>query len=46
VVYTWNFTHKARRERVGALVIDGELREVMKAKLEDTWSPQQISAWL
>ena len=37
---------KARRERVGALVIDAELRDVVKAKLEDTWSPQQISAWL
>jgi IS30 family transposase len=37
---------KARRERVGVLVLDDELREVVTAKLEDTWSPQQISAWL
>ena len=37
---------KARRERAGSLVIDAELREVVKAKLEDTWSPQQIGAWL
>jgi IS30 family transposase len=37
---------KARRERVGALVLDPELRELVKVKLEDTWSPQQISARL
>jgi IS30 family transposase len=36
----------ARRQRAGTLVIDRELRDVVKAKLEDTWSPQQISAWL
>jgi transposase, IS30 family len=36
----------ARRQRAGTLVVDPELRDVVKAKLEDTWSPQQISAWL
>lgn len=36
----------ARRQRAGTLFIDRELRDVVKAKLEDTWSPQQISAWL
>jgi len=37
---------KARRQRAGILVRDPELREVVRAKLEDTWSPQQIAAWL
>jgi IS30 family transposase len=37
---------KARRERAGVLVRDPELRELVRAKLEDTWSPQQISSWL
>ena len=36
----------ARRERAGTLVVDPELRELVADKLEDTWSPQQISAWL
>ena len=36
----------ARRQRAGALVLDPELRDLVKDKLEDTWSPQQISAWL
>jgi transposase, IS30 family len=36
----------ARRQRAGALVLDPELRDVVKDKLDDTWSPQQISAWL
>jgi IS30 family transposase len=36
----------ARRQRAGTLVLDPELRELVKDKLEDTWSPQQISAWL
>jgi transposase, IS30 family len=36
----------ARRERAGVLVGDHELRGLVAAKLEDTWSPQQISAWL
>jgi transposase, IS30 family len=36
----------ARRKRDGVLVRDPELREVVRAKLEDTWSPQQIAAWL
>jgi IS30 family transposase len=27
-------------------VVDPELRELVADKLEDTWSPQQISAWL
>jgi transposase, IS30 family len=30
----------------GTLVVDPELRQLVKDKLEDTWSPQQISAWL
>jgi transposase, IS30 family len=34
---------KARRERAGALVRDPELRDLVRAKLEDTWSPQQIA---
>ncbi len=37
---------KARRERAGVLVRDRELRDLVKAKLEDTWSPQQIASWL
>ena len=37
---------RARRQRAGVLVRDPELREVVRAKLEDTWSPQQIAAWL
>jgi transposase, IS30 family len=38
---------KTRRERAGALVVDAELRDVVNAKLEDMWSPHQISsAWL
>jgi IS30 family transposase len=36
----------ARRERAGLLVRDAELRELVKAKLQDTRSPQQTSAWL
>ena len=36
----------ARRPRSGVLVVDPELRDLVKAKLDDTWSPQQISAWL
>jgi len=36
----------ARRERAGALVVEPGLRDLVKDKLEDTWSPQQISAWL
>jgi transposase, IS30 family len=37
---------KARRKRAGVLVLDPELRKLVKDKLEDTWSPQQISVWL
>ena len=37
---------KARRERAGTLVRDVELRAIVRAKLEETWSPQQIAAWL
>jgi IS30 family transposase len=37
---------KARRERVGMLVRNPELRGLVKTKLEDTWSPQQIASWL
>ena len=36
----------ARRQRAGTLVVDPELRDLVKGKLKDTWSPQQISAWL
>ena len=36
----------ARRERAGVLVGDQELRHLVATKLDDTWSPQQISAWL
>jgi transposase, IS30 family len=36
----------SRRQRAGTLVLDPELRDLVKGKLEDTWSPQQISAWL
>jgi len=28
------------------LVRDPELRELVAAKLEETWSPQQIASWL
>src|SRR6201997_1313227 len=30
----------------GVYDVDPELRDLVKGKLEDTWSPQQISAWL
>ena len=48
---TLTFAHarardNARRERAGTLVVDPELRALVAEKLEDTWSPQQISAWL
>ena len=36
----------ARRQRAGTLVVHPELRDPVKGKLKDTWSPQQISAWL
>ena len=36
----------ARHQRAGTLVVDPELRDLVKGKLEDTWSPEQISAWL
>jgi transposase, IS30 family len=37
---------KARRKRAGALVRDPELRDLVRARLEDTWSPQPIASWL
>ena len=50
-VYDGDLAHarardKARRERAGVLVRDLQLRELVRGKLEDTWSPQQIAAWL
>jgi IS30 family transposase len=36
----------ARCERAGLLVQDRELRDLVAAKLKDTWSPQQIASWL
>jgi transposase, IS30 family len=37
---------KARRQRTGTLVRDAPLRAVVRSKLEETWSPQQIAARL
>ena len=33
----------AKRQRAGVLVRNQPLRDLVKAKLKDTWSPQQIS---
>ena len=37
---------RAERRRPGRLAIDTELRDLVQAKLELEWSPEQISAWL
>lgn len=50
-VYDGDLAHararnNARRQRAGVLFGDHKLRDLVQAKLEDTWSPQQIGAWL
>ncbi|WP_455769119.1 IS30 family transposase [Micromonospora chersina] len=50
-VYDGDLAHararqRARRPRGGRLLADAGLRAVVQAKLEEDWSPQQISAWL
>ena len=37
---------QARRHRRPILALDPELRAVVQARLEEQWSPEQISAWL
>src|ERR671912_1531007 len=37
---------RARRPKRGLLAINDRLRELVAAKLEADWSPQQISGWL
>lgn len=37
---------RARRPRHGRLRLDAELRNLVQAKLELEWSPEQIAAWL
>jgi len=37
---------RLRRPRRGRLLIDQQLRELVEAKLELEWSPEQIAAWL
>jgi IS30 family transposase len=37
---------RARRIRPSRLAVDGELRAVVQEKLEQEWSPEQISGWL
>ena len=38
--------HRARRPKPAKLASNHQLREVVEAKLEDWWSPRQISEWL
>ena len=38
--------HRARRPKLGKLASNHRLREVVEEKLEDWWSPTQISDWL
>jgi IS30 family transposase len=50
-VYDGDLAHarareRARRQRAGRLATDAELRQVVQAKLELEWSPEQIAAWL
>ncbi|MFI7578692.1 IS30 family transposase [Micromonospora sp. NPDC049497] len=50
-VYDGDLAHararqRARGPRGGRLLADAGLRAVVQAKLEEDWSPQQISAWL
>ncbi len=37
---------RLRRPRRGRLLVDQELRELVQAKLELEWSPEQIAGWL
>ena len=37
---------RARRPKPSKLVLNPQLREVVEEKLEERWSPQQISGWL
>ncbi|AHI01005.1 hypothetical protein KALB_7647 [Kutzneria albida DSM 43870] len=37
---------RARRPRRSRLITDTDLRELVQAKLELEWSPEQIAAWL
>lgn len=37
---------RARRPKSAKLAINPPLRDLVEAKLEERWSPQQISAWL
>jgi IS30 family transposase len=51
VAYDGDLAHsrareRARRRRRGRLLLDGELRTLVQAKLELEWSPEQIAAWL
>jgi IS30 family transposase len=50
-VYDGDLAHarareRARRDRAGRLATDPELRQVVQARLELEWSPEQIAAWL
>ena len=50
-VYDGDLAHarareRARRTRPARLAVDAELRELVQAKLELEWSPEQISGWL
>ena len=38
--------HRARRPKPVKLVVNPRLREVVEAKLDEWWSPAQISSWL
>ncbi|MEA2000578.1 MAG: IS30 family transposase [Actinomycetota bacterium] len=38
--------HRARRPKSSKLATDHQLREVVEEKLEEWWSPRQISKWL
>src|SRR5690348_1120501 len=38
--------HRARRPKTAKLAGNAELREQVAAKLEEHWSPEQVSAWL
>jgi IS30 family transposase len=50
-VYDGDLAHarareRARRVRSGRLAVDADLRQVVQAKLELEWSPEQVAAWL
>ena len=38
--------HRARRPKPAKLAVNHQLREVVEEKLENWWSPRQISEWL